>query len=109
MISDAMVVSKQERVPHRWHVLEILRSMRLGHPLIRLSSTSYFTHLEGAPLAVHFFNYLERNGYIAPQVKEGLLSHYYTLTADGLDLYEGGERWWRSLVWHEKLWVRVYG
>lgn len=105
MISSAIELSRQERVPHRWHVLKILRAMRSGHPFIRLLDMSCLMHLEGVPLAVHFFGYLERNGYIAPRARVGLLAHYYTLTSDGITLYEEGERWWGSLGWQEKLWV----
>jgi len=109
MISSAIDVPRQERVPHRWHVLKILRAMRSGHPFIRLTSSSFFTQLEGVPLAVHFFGFLERNGYIAPCAKRGLQSRYYILTPDGVTLHKEGERWWRSLGWRQKLWVMMRG
>ena len=102
MNSSAMDHSRQEPVPHRWHVLRILRAMRSGYPFIRLPGASCFTYLEGVPLAVHFFGFLERNAYIAPCAKEGLQAHYYILTPEGIALHEEGERWWRSLVWREK-------
>lgn len=109
MIASALEVPRQESVPHRWHVLEILRAMRCGHPFIRLSGASCFTYLEGIPMAVHFFGFLERNRYITPHKKDGLQAHYYTLTSEGIALYEAGERWWRSLGWWQKLSVIVRG
>lgn len=109
MISTAMNCYRQESVPHRWHVLEILRAMRAGHPFIRLPGGSCFTHLEGVPLAIHFFGFLERNGYIAPYTEDGLQSHYYVLTPDGLALHESGERWWQSLGRWQKLRVILKG
>lgn len=60
-------------------------------------------------MAVHFFGFLERNGYIAPCATEGLQAHYYTLTSEGIALYDEGERWWRSLGWRQKLWVIARG
>ena len=109
MSSSAVDFPRQEPVPHRWHVLKILRAMRSGHPFIRLLDVSCLMYLEGVPLAVHFFGFLERNGYIAPRATEGLQAHYYILTCDGIVLYEEGERWWRSLGWEQKLWVIVRG
>lgn len=109
MISSTMDCHCQESVPHRWHVLGILRAMRAGHPFICLPGASCFTYLEGAPLAVHFFGFLERNGYIKPHTKEGLQAHYYTLTSAGLLLHEAGERWWSSLRWRQKLLVMLRG
>ena len=109
MISDTVDVPRQEPVPHRWHVLRILRAMRSGHPFIRLLDLSCLMHLEGVPLAVHFFGYLDRNGYIEPSAGEGLEARYYTLTSEGIALYEEGERWWRSLAWKRKFWVMVRG
>ncbi len=109
MISGTIRCPSQEPVPHRWHVLEILRAMHAGHPFIRLAASACSTHLEGVPLAVHFFEFLHRNGYIAPVARKGLLAHYYALTPEGETLYEEGERWWRSLDWWEKLCVRVRG
>jgi len=103
MISSAIDFPRQEPVPHRWHVLQLLRAMRSGHPFIRLWDLSCLMHLEGVPLAVHYFGFLERNSYIAPRAKEGLQAHYYTLTSDGIELYEEGERWWGSLRWWQKL------
>lgn len=109
MISSAMDHSRQEPVPHRWHVLQLLRAMRSGHPFIRLWDASCLMHLEGFPLAVHYFGFLERNGYIVPCAKEGLEAHYYTLTADGIELYEEGERWWGALGWRQRLLVMWRG
>jgi len=109
MISNAIDLPRQESVPHRWHVLEILRAMHSGHRFIRVPGASCFTYLEGVPLAVHFFGFLERNGYITPCAKEGLQAYHYTLTSEGIALYEGGERWWGSLGWRQKLWVIVRG
>lgn len=105
MNASAIGCSRQERVPHRWHVLQVLRAMRSGRPLIRLLGVSCLTHLEGVPLAVHFFAFLERNDYITPCSRVGLHAHYYILTSDGVELYEAGEQWWQSLTWEQKLWV----
>lgn len=105
MIPRVVDGSRAEPVPHRWHVLQVLRAMRSGHPFIRLWDASYLMHLEGVPLAVHYFEFLERNAYIVPRAKEGLQAHYYTLTPAGVELYEEGERWWGSLGWRQKLWV----
>lgn len=102
MISTAIDFPRQEPVPHRWHVLKILRAMRSGHPFIRFLDVSCCMHLEGVPQAVHYFGFLERNGYIVPRAKKGLQAHYYTLTSDGIELYEEGERWWGSLRWRQK-------
>lgn len=103
MISSAIDVPRQEPVPHRWHVLQVLRAMWAGHPFIRLCDVSHLMHLEGVPLAVHYFDFLERNAYIVPRAKEGLQAHYYTLTPDGVELYQAGECWWRSLRWQDKI------
>lgn len=105
MTSSGTETGHQERVPHRWHVLRLLRAMRSGHPFIRLWDMSCLMYLEGVPMAVHYFGFLERNGYIVPCAKEGLQSHYYTLSSDGIELYEQGERWWGSLRWPQKYWV----
>ena len=105
MVSSAVGFCRQERVPHRWHVLRVLRAMRLGYPFIRFWDLSSLMHLEGVPLAVHYFSFLERNGYIAASAREGLKSHYYTLTSEGIELLEQGERWWGSLRWQQKYWV----
>lgn len=102
MISGAGDIRGREPVPHRWHVLRLLRAMHSGHPFIRFSDVSCLMHLEGVPLAVHYFGFLERNGYIVPSAKEGLEAHYYTLTTEGIRLYEAGERWWGSLRWRQK-------
>ena len=105
MISSAIDLPHDEPVPHRWHVLRLLRAMRLGHPFIRLWDASCLMYLEGVPLAVHYFGFLQRNGYIVPRAKEGLQSHYYTLTSDGIELHKEGERWWGTLKWRQKLMV----
>jgi len=109
MISSAVDFPQQECVPHRWHVLQILRAMRSGHRFIRLPGGACLTHLEGVPMAVHFFGFLERNAYITPCAKEGLQAHYYRLTSAGIVLHDEGERWWRSLGWQQKLYVIVRG
>lgn len=109
MVPKATYLYSQERVPHRWHVLRMLRAMRLGHPFIHLWDMSTLTYLEGVPQAVHYFGFLQRNGYIAPCAREGLLSHYYTLTTAGLDLLEQGERWWHSLRWPQRYCVMWAG
>lgn len=109
MIANPVDCRWQEHVPHRWHVLRLLRAMRAGNPLIRFDGVSCLVHLEGVPLAVHFFAFLKRNGYIAPRAKEGLQACYYALTPDGIGLYEAGERWWCSLRWRQKLHVVVHG
>lgn len=102
MVSAAIDSSRRERVPHRWHVLRTLRAMHSGHPFIHFWDISCLMHLEGVPLAVHYFGFLERNGYIVPCAKDGPESHFYTLSTDGVALYEAGERWWKSLAWSEK-------
>lgn len=103
MISSAMDLIRREPVPHRWHVLQVLRSMRAGHPFIRLGDMSNLMHLEGVPLAVHYFDFLERNAYITARAQEGLQAHYYKLTPGGVELYETGEHWWGSLSWQDKI------
>lgn len=109
MLSSAIDLPRQEPVPHRWHVLQVLRAMRAGHPFICLCDVSCLMHLEGVPLAVHYFGFLDRNNYIAPIKKEGLQAHYFKLNAAGLELYEEGERWWRSLGWQQRFWVMLRG
>lgn len=102
MIPATIDSSRREPVPHRWHVLRTLRAMHSGHPFIRFWDLSCLTHLEGVPLAVHYFSFLERNGYIVPRAKDGPESHFYRLSSDGEALYEAGERWWNSLRWRQK-------
>lgn len=102
MDATAIDSGHDEPVPHRWHVLQVLRAMRHGHPFIRLWDTAFSMHLEGVPLAVHYFDFLERNGYIVPAAQHGLQACYYTLSARGIELHDQGERWWRSLRWPQK-------
>ncbi|MBD5803597.1 hypothetical protein AZOA_30380 [Azoarcus sp. Aa7] len=109
MLARADDAPRREPLPHRWHVLQMLRSMHAGYPFIHLWDLSCLTHLEGAPMAVHYFGFLERNGYIVPCAKEGPRAHYYTLSSDGVALYEAGERWWRTLRWPQKYFVIWHG
>lgn len=98
-----------EPVPHRRLALRILRSMRLGNPLVRGGDSALLTWLDGVPNVVHLFDYLVRNKYVEPRDAQGIASLHYVLTAAGKELHDRGERWWRSLTWREQLAVVIYG
>lgn len=109
MNARAMTAHLQEPVPQRWHVLQLLRLMHVGHPFIRFWDTSFTTYLEGFPLAVHYFDFLDRNGYITPCAEDGWMANYYQLTPAGEELLDKGEAWWKTLHWFEKTWVIWHG
>lgn len=98
-----------EPIPNRRLALKILRSMRLGNPLVRGGDSALLTWLDGVPNVIHLFDYLVRNKYVEPLAEHGIASLHYVLTAAGRELHDRGERWWKSLTWKEQLTVVIYG
>ena len=105
MTSTAIDFVRRESVPHRWHVLRSLRALRAGHLFVHLCDVSFMMYLEGVPLALHYFGYLKRNGYIVPCGRNGVRASYYRLSEEGKRLHDAGERWWASLRWGQKCYV----
>lgn len=96
-------------MPHRLVLLDSLRSLKAGRPLMTPGGDrpmACLMFLEGAPEVHIVFDRLKRERWIEP----GPSQHGFEtwrITDSGIDILTQGEQWYRDLTWFQVILGRL--
>ncbi len=96
------------KIPHRFWLLTIFRSLAAGNPLVVVGPSSFAHYLDGVPQIALLSAYLHRHGWIRPAQGASSVQRYH-LSDKGHAFWQEGERWWQQLSWWEQCKVRLLG